>query len=166
MPNGQYPSLVAGEAITASLLQSFLPIFAYKAVDTARTTTTALTADPDLSVTVPAAGTYFLDGYLYFEGGTLNASDFNFELLSVGNLFYHLAGASPASAVLIGNTYGGSQQIALGTNGLGNLRGAAIKGTVITAVPGSLSLSWAQNTSSATATTLHKGSWLELRRRA
>jgi hypothetical protein len=166
MPNGQYPVILAGQSGVASLLQALAPIAAWKTVDTSRATFTTLTVDPDLAITIPAAGLYFLEGYLSFEGGTLNASDFQFELNSVGNLFFHLSGASPASAVIIGNTFGGAAVIALGTTGAGNLRGAAIKGTVITAAPGTLSLSWAQNTSSATATILHKGSWLELRRRA
>jgi hypothetical protein len=166
VPNGQYPAILAGQDGVASLLQAFSPIFAYKAVDTSRTTTTTLTADPDLAITVPAAGTYFLEGYLSFEGGTLGSSDMQIQFASVGNLYYHLAAAGPSANVIIGNTFGGGTAVALGSNGAGNLRGAAIKGAVITAAPGSLSLSWAQNTSSATATILHKGSWLELRRRA
>ena len=58
MPNGQYPAISAGTTLTAALLSSMLPTVAWKTGDTSRSSTTTVADDPDLSITVSAAGTY------------------------------------------------------------------------------------------------------------
>jgi hypothetical protein len=165
MPVGQFPAIVAGEILTASLLQSFAPTYAYKATDLSRATFTTLTADPDLSIPTVANAVYEVNGYLNYEGGTIGASDIIIELTSNGTLRYQILSADPSAGVVIGNTFQGSGTKALATNGAGNLRAASLAGTLIAGgTAGSLTLLWAQNTSSATATILHAGSRLAIRR--
>lgn len=57
---------------------------------------------------------------------------------------------------------GGGSALIPGTNGPGNVRGFRMIGTAVTVgTSGALVLSWAQGTSSATATTIHLGSILK-----
>ena len=166
MPQGQYPSILAGMDITAALLLGLAPLFADKTADTSRTSTTALTADPDLSIAIPSAGTYFLNGYLNYEGGTGGSSDINVQFSSVGTLRYHMPYQGAGGSANVGNTNVGGTQVAMRTQGAGVLCGTQIAGSVITGSSGTITLNWAQNTSSGTATILHAGSWIELQRRA
>lgn len=163
--NQQYPPVLAGQVLTAGLIQAFAEYASWKSGDTSRTTTTTLTADPDLTLTVPAAGTYRLDGYLDYEGGTGGASDLAISFASVGTLRYHIvyAGAGTGGAN-VGNTNVGGGTVALRTQGAGVLCGASIKGMIIAPSSGSITLDWAQNTSSGTATIVHAQSWISLRR--
>lgn len=166
MPQGQYPTVLAGEVLTASLLQAFAPTVAYKAVDTSRATFTTLTADPDLVIPTIANAVYTVDAYFNFEGGTAGASDFNFEFTSNGTLRFHIIGpGGSAGTSWTGSTFTGSSPQIMVTNGAGSLRGARISGSLLAGgSAGSLSLLWAQSVSSATATILHAGSWLSILR--
>ena len=145
----------------------FVPIPRVKAADTSRASATTESNDPDLSMTVAANSTYWVDLFLNYEGGTQGAADLK------------LGFAVPASATLRSSadyvnssggavtevyyTSGGAALIP-GTNGAGNIRGLSLRGTLITAgSSGTFALSWAQNTSSGTATILHTGSALVLR---
>ena len=160
----QYPSYLAGQAITAAWLLAGLPINAWKASDTSRASTTTLTADPDLVIAVPASGTYFFNGYLNYEGGTGGSSDLNIEFSSVGTLRYHMPYEGAGGSANVGNTNSGGTQVAMRSQGAGVLCGAQIAGSIITPSSGSITLLWAQNTSSATATIMHAGSWIAIRR--
>lgn len=166
MPQGQYPQILAGTTITASLLNSMLVLDAYKAVDTSRSTTTTLTADPDLAITVAAAGTYDFEGYLNFEGAASGTGDLQFEITSVGTLRYVCVHNDPSTGNQISATTQGGGIVTCSTATAGTLRSANMKGDLIAASTGTLTLLWAQNTSSATATILHAGSWIKLRRKA
>jgi hypothetical protein len=169
-PDGPSQIEALAEAVDAELetIVSGLPypvVTAFKASDTSRSSTTSLTADPDLSLAVAASATYVFEGYLDYEGGTEGASDLQIEMHSVGTLRFQLWGSNTSLATIIGQTFQGSASIALGSNGASNLRGASMKGTVINASgAGTLFLSWAQNSSNSTATILHAGSWISLRR--
>ena len=164
MPIAQYPSILAGQDLFASLLSSPEAV-AWKAGDTQRNLTATLAADPDLSVPALANATYRVAGYLDFEGGALGGSDFKFELTSNGTLRFQVAGADTVPNPTVGNTYQGGAAISLGTNGTGVLRGASITGWLFAgSSPGSLSLLWSQNTVASAYTILHAGSFLSLRR--
>lgn len=169
MPNGQFPAIFAGQPLTAALLQAFAPTTAYKAVDTSRPTFTTLTADPDLVISTAANAVYMFDAYLNFEGGTAGGSDLLIEMTSNGTLRYQMSHADLAgnNGIAATATYQGGASVGLTTNGAGVLRGASIRGSLLAGgTAGSLTLLWAQNTSSATATILHAGSWLSIRRLA
>lgn len=160
----QFPSILAGQVFSAGLLLSMLEWTAMKQSDTSRASTTTLTADPDLSFAVPSAGSYKLEGYLNYEGGTGGSSDLQIEMNSIGTLRYDLIYQGSGGSNNVAVTVQGGSAVSLRTNGAGVLCAALIRGSVITPSSGTTSLSWAQNTSSATATIIHAGSWLSLRR--
>lgn len=169
-PNGpaQMGALAAEVDATLESIVSALPyptVTAFKATDTSRATNDTPAADPDLSLSVAASATYVLEGYLNYEGGTLGASDLQIVLHSVGTLRYQVVGGNPSAAPVIAGTIVGGEAVALGTTGATNLKAALIRGTIINASgSGTLALWWAQNTSNGTATILHAGSWISLRR--
>lgn len=169
MPQAQFPAILAGANAVASLLQSFAGLEAWKAADTSRAgTVTALAADPDLTVPLAANDTYSFDLDLLYEGGTQGAAD-----LKVGwtvpagtTMRYTVVNTSTTGTC----TPGGSTEATVtvsGTNGAANLRGIHMGGTVFAGgTAGALTLTWATNTSNATATILHLGSRMVLRRKA
>ena len=163
------PTWSVGEVLASADVNSwFVPLIGYKASDTSRSSTTSQTNDPDLIVAVAANAVYYFDLWLNYEGSTQGSSDLKLGM------------AVPASATLKSsasyvNSSGGSvvevyynngaAALVPGTNGAGNIRGFYMKGTVaISSTSGNVALSWAQNTSSGTATVLHAGSALKLRR--
>lgn len=145
-----------------------VPLAAYKASDTSRASNTTQASDPDLTVAVAANCTYWVDVWLNYEGGTQGSSD-----LKLG--FAVPSGATLRSSATFTGQSGGSNTegyyasggsaLTPGTNGAGNIRGFILHGTLaVSSSAGSLTLSWAQNTSSGTATTIHTGSVLVLQR--
>ena len=143
----------------------FVPIVAVKVADTSRSSTTTLTADPELSVTIPSAGTWYLLCYLNYEGAAVGTGDLKIRVTSVGSLRYHAIYQGAGGAANVGSTYqGGGTPSGFATAGAGTLCGGTIHGTLVTATSGTTGLDWAQNTSNATATTLHAGSAMMLQR--
>jgi hypothetical protein len=167
MPNGTYPPYFAGQNATAGLIASGLTYAAWKTGDLSRTSTVTYTADPDLTVPLTvASAVYELEAYLRYEGGTQGASDFSWKwsVPAGTSLWCTIAYKDTAGAVQAGAEQT-SGAVNAGSNGAGNVRGIMIKGSVIvSATTGNLVLFWAQATSSATATILHLGSRMSLRR--
>jgi len=167
MPNGQYPPIVAGQNVTAGLLQSMMPYAAWKTGDTSRSNTVTFTADPDLTIPLSvASAVYELEAYLRYEGGTQGSSDFSFKwsVPAGTSLWCTVAYKDTAGAVQAG-TEQTSGSITAGSNGAAVVRGILIRGSVtVSATTGNLVLFWTQGTSSATATVLHLGSRMSLRR--
>lgn len=164
MPNGQFPAIFAGTTLTASLLSSMLPLYAWKTGDTSRASTTALADDPDLSITISIAGTYEFTGYLNYEGDTGGSSDLKMAMSSVGTLRYHITYQGSGGSANVGDTKSGGTTFGLRTQGAGTLCGAEMKGMLITGATGVIKVQWAQNTSSGTATIMHANSYIRLRR--
>ena len=163
MPGTQFPQILAGQAFTAALLLSMIPQVAWKSADTSRASTTTLTNDPDLSFAIPSAGTYLIDGYLNYEGSNA-PGDLQIEFNSVGNIRWQAFGQNTSGTISgIGTRQGGGANT-FGAAGAGVLCAVGIRGDIITPASGNCNMSWAQNTSSATATILHAGSWLRLQR--
>jgi hypothetical protein len=143
----------------------FVPLIGLKASDTSRSNTITQTNDPDLSVAVAANASYRVLMWLGYEGGTQGASDLKLGMvvpasatLRSSATYITQAGTSFTEAYYAS----GGAALTPGTNGSGNIRGFRLLGTLITSsTSGSLALSWAQNTSSASATVLHTGSVLE-----
>src|SRR5262245_1092905 len=65
-----YPSILAGQRITAALLISMLPQTAYKVSNTDRTATTTFADDPDLSLPVVAGAVYQVEMRVYYATPT------------------------------------------------------------------------------------------------
>ena len=171
MPQGQYPAILAGEAFTASLVQSFAPLFAWKASDESVTSSVTLQNDNDLYLPVAANAVYRFDCYLDYEAaaGAATGITWGWTGPSGYTLRYHLldvtTGSSPTPNV--GSTKQGTDTPSAGGTGAAALMGVSMRGTLFTAAAsGILQLQWAQASSSATATIVHGQSYLELARRA
>lgn len=160
------PTWTVGQVLASADVNSwFVPLVGIKTSDTSRSNTVAQTNDPDLTVTLAANATYEFRMWLNYEGGTQGSSD-----LKMG-MAVPASATARTSCTYVNNSGGatvevyyasGGTALALGTNGAGNIRGFRMVGTVVTAgTSGSLVLSWAQNTSSATATIIHTGSILK-----
>lgn len=163
-----YPVIVAGMNLTSALLQAMLPQQAYKSGDQSVTSSVTLVNDSALVVPVAANAVYEVEAHVYYTGGTHNASDFKYN-------FTYPSGATSASVRYLGLTpaalavqygtviLGGAG--AFGTNGTSNILTVDLWFTLATSLTaGNLQLQWAQNTSSATATTVKAGSLLKARR--
>lgn len=171
MPLGVYPSVLAGQDLTASLT-SGQEWTAWKTGPTSRASTVTPTADPDLSIPVTAGVTYDVRGILAYTADGPIASG------NPGGIAFALA--APAGSAggwsAVGNGLGTTLTVgmfpwttwgvthALNGNGTAALA-ARIEGTLIVgATAGSLSLTWCQAWSDATATVLLAGCKLVARR--
>lgn len=168
MPLAVYPSILAGQDLTAALL-SGQEQTAWKSGDTPRASATALTADPDLSAPLPASSVWKLHFQLIYEAAH-SPGDLNIQwaLPSGSSLtwsvfnFGQAAGVGPGNLTL--NTVT-SSAVALAGAGAGTLVSATGTGLVkISSAEGSLTLTWAQFASSATPTIMHTDSNMTLRR--
>jgi hypothetical protein len=155
------------QADPVNALNTNTPVQLYKAASTARASTVTLAADPDLSYAIPFAGTYRVEldlqwiaavagaaPGLQFElnfSGTLNGSAGN--TLAVAGLYDNTNTTNAQSSITLNVPATG---ISLGmTVGQNTIR---IAGTIQVTSAGTLSLQWAQNSSSANAVTLSQGS--------
>lgn len=162
----QYPVVVAGIAVTSALLQSMLPQNALKSSSTSRTSTTTLAADPDLTVPVLANGKYDVELSLVYNGAATGAGDLkcSWSVPSGASFAGGFVGVSNPLGVAILPVTASSVQVTYG-NGTGNALWCMVSGTLfMSSTPGNLVLTWAQNSSSGTATTLMTGSKLSARR--
>lgn len=163
------PTWVAGQVLTASDVNSwFVPVAAVKPGDTSRTSTTALAADPDLVVAVAASQSYRVWCYLNYEGAAVGTGDlkWSFTVPAGATMRYQSISVNTAgtlSPLLIGPTWNGASVNSAGTNSPGNPMSVTMHATLVVAgTAGNVTLTWAQNTSSATSTTLHVQSALIL----
>lgn len=162
------PTWVVGQVLSASDVNSWLvPQAAYKPGDTSRASTTTLAADPDLTVPVAANCLYWFEAVIVYDGGTQGTSDISIQW------------STPASTTMAwdvnykdtsGNSVTGSLGLATaivnaGSNGVNANRSISVRGTIDTAsTAGSLTLTWAQNTLSGTATRVRTGSAIIMQR--
>lgn len=158
-----------GDVLTAADMNSWtVPVPAIKPSDTSRTSTTSLTADPDLACAVVANASYRFWCYLNYEGAATGTGDlkWNFTVPAGATLRYQSISINTAgtlSPLLIGPTWTGSSTNSAGTNGSGNAMSLMMHGTLVVAgSAGSCTLNWAQNTSSGTSTIVHSQSALIL----
>lgn len=167
MPNGRYPAVLAGQNLTAAVLQAFAPYAAWKLGDTARASTIVPSADPDLTVgLLDVNAVYFVQVLLIFTGATANTGDIQVIPTSPSGATSVWAGwgqdtslAAQLGAVHTGFTFG--------SNGTSSVRWAKLEGTVFTASStGAVTITWSQNTSNSTATTMKAGSVMTARRLA
>ena len=162
------PVWAAGQVLSASDVNSwFVPLVAIKPSDTARTSTTSITNDPDLQVTLAANAIYQITGSLEYKGGTNGSSDIQIQVNGPSGCtgFWgavRLQITSFPTTTAIVNPFGNN--VNAGTNGTGNPQPFFIHGSCTTTTAGTLAIAWAQNTSSGTATTLIGGSLLVAQR--
>jgi len=159
-----FPVFLAGSRLTAGLLTSGEPIQVIKPADQSLTSNATLQNDNALTLPVVANATYLFRCMLDYEGGTQGSSDikWTWTLPAGATMRYWLGRTSTAGAALIGEATG-AQTLTAGSSGAGNLNGILMDGTLImSSTAGSITLQWAQNTSSGTATIVHAQSYLWL----
>lgn len=137
---------------------------AVKAVDTAITSNATLTADPDLSVTL-LTGQYQYELFMLFDSVAAGAG---FKFSSNGTAVDSRA-TSPAVADGLVNAaaYGPKLESFVGStityatiSTSADSNGVLYKGSLLVSTAGTFGVSWAQNSSNASATTLRAGSYL------
>ena len=161
-----FPAISAGTDISAGLLTSMLPMYAYKAADQSVVSSTTLVNDNALVLPLSvASAAYEFKCFLTYEGAN-NAGFMKWiwvppsgTTMRYAAIFSNTSGvttlaASTESTTLVGNTAGA-----------GFLEEAIMKGTVlVSSTTGTLQLEWAQNASNATATIVHAQSYMKLTR--
>ena len=143
------------------------PIAAVKTGGTSRASTTVLTADPGLTTAVTAGATYDVELVLFYNGANA-AGYFKWDfIVPAGATFpYSVLYMNATGTLVLQKQAPGSSQYA-DTTGTGNTLAIVIKGIlVVSSTVSPFSLSWAQNASNATATTLEAYSKMTLRRGA
>lgn len=180
-----YPTLLAGQRITATLLSSMQPLVARKTSDTSRSATTVTTADDHLQFTIEANAVYIMDGWIKYDGPT--AADLNLdwtapsgtlgEWVALGAGHSPVIGSSNAPALITDTQDARGYLMRTETNDITSARSYGclgtgnipltlhINGTIrVGSTGGTYSMDWAQLISNATACTLYTDSWLRLQR--
>lgn len=176
LPGGNNITTVAGDAFIAEYMgagawrvliyqytqASLSGTVAIKYLDTARNTTTTLTADPDLSLNL-LAGQYEYELFMLFDSVTAGAG---FKFTANGTAVDSRGTAPSVETGLVNgagvNTVtsfvGATITYATVTSGA-NSNGVLFKGAFMLSSAGTLGISWAQNTSNGSNTTLRAGSY-------
>lgn len=168
----QYPVITAGTKLTATLLSSMMPNYVVKTAATNRTSTTTFADDPDLVTgTLTASGVYLIEFHVRFAG--LNAAGFktNWTVPSGTSGDRETLGPGSANAT---ESNANTTEMRWAVHGFAtnavytNPRNSASsthlieKGMVsIGVTAGTVALSWAQNVSNATATTVQANSYVK-----
>lgn len=165
-----YPNVLAGQDISADLLNSMLPKVAYKGSTTSRASTTTATADPDLLFAINAndLGTYLLEGFISYTGAAIGSGGLKIGFSYSGTIssgtWMGQGNDTTSTSNYSGQGTGfGGTTVNFGTNG-GNFSVVTFNGSFIATTSGTLSIIWAQVASNATATSLRLNSWLKLTR--
>lgn len=126
-------------------------LYVTKASSTSRNTTTTVTSDPNLTLTVAANATYVVDCTVVWTNG--------------GGGF-RCAWTGPAGATMVWTDNDGAGNGTISTQSTFSATvGTTLKGALVTSgTSGTFALQWAQNTSNAANTTLLAGCYLWLRR--
>lgn len=165
-------NLSAASRLTAAVFDAAQNVFGViKPSDQSVTSSTVLVNDTALliaSANLVASATYRVDCMLDYEGGTNGSSDIkvNWVIPAGSTLILGL----PAYETTTGTVGAplvmkGAAALAFGTSTAGTLRALCFSGTLtMSSTLANLQLQWAQNTSSATATIVHAGSYLTVAR--
>lgn len=143
---------------------------AYKTSDESRASTTTVTQDGALNVTIPSTGTYIFQAFIVYQtlqaagfqagftfSGTTTASLYSINALSGGGT------TDTGSARYVANAFGSPTNFTSGA-GAGVSIVAFGEGSFVATTTGTLRFNWAQQTSNATATVVKAGSYLILTR--
>lgn len=153
-----------------------LPQAVFKATTTSRTSLITPTADADLVLPVASAGTYIVELILGVTGSGGTAQGFRCSLLTGGSVFSFVTpgGLKASWAFPVGGSVGGFVSPTSNPTGvftsltdIGSINQMIhLKGSLIVSAVtgGTLQLYWAQNSSSANATSVLAGSYMTLQR--
>lgn len=154
---------LTGQLVTTGIGQTFV---AYKVGDTSRTSTTTNTNDPDLTIAIPGAGVWEITAYFYYSGAGPNTGDMIAGFYYTGTVT--AAGSQWSAGGVLASNLNGVNAATLSFNSVtqfgadGTLTpiGAMPVGVLTCSTSGTLTVSWAQRTSNATATIMKQGSWM------
>ena len=140
------PVWSVGQVLTASDVNTwFVPLAVYKTADLGRTST-SLTADPDLTVTVAANAVYSVDAALFYKGSTTSAQfQWTWTIpAGAGSGSYHASYiGGGGGAVIEGDGWTDAAHTA-GIPVANNVQGLRVGGTLGTGgSSGSFTLNWA-----------------------
>lgn len=165
-----YPTIYAGQRITAALLASMLPLEAVKTGSTSRASTTTVSADPELQLTVAAGADYV--GHFYFRISGDPAGDMDVKFTTPGGGSdsgswggYHLNAGSADGGTGTTVRHALNAEITLSTPSAGTAQ--VVTGDfrlTIGATGGTFSIDWAQNVSNATGSVMERDSFITLKR--
>lgn len=155
--------LYAGSRIVAEAIRNIAPLAAYKAQDqTVSTGVGTLQNDDELLLDVQAGAVYLWLLLATYSGGAAGASDLmaGWSLPSGASMVYGRLGVPAAGGGLAFQKTVDTDVVNYQTAGSGNLA-FLNAGTLVTGnVAGTAQFRWAQNSGTATATTVHAGSVL------
>ena len=171
MPAEAYPVPAAGQRLRASLLRSMQPQTVRKTADEPRLATTTYADDTHLVFPAEASAVYTMVGWIkYFADPTPDIKMlFSVPSGCLGEWAWLMPGQSTAASALAGYSIrtetndAGSGRTGYGTSD--SIHFTPVSGLFrMSTTAGNIALQWAQNTSSATATTLYTDSWLAFQR--
>lgn len=158
------PLATVGQVLTADFVNQWLvPLAAYRTSTQSVTSSTTLVNDNALSVSVAANAVYLVELGLYYDGDTAGDLKTGWTTPAGATISDALAlGLSTTAAASTDDFTSGSSSVpSFGALGAGVRCAALFKYLLTTAgTSGTLQFQWAQNTSSATATIMHAGSYL------
>lgn len=163
-----YPTLLSGQKITTTLMESMLPQVAIKTASTTRTSTTAISADPELQLPVVAGAEYV--GEFYFRISGNSAGDMDVQFTTPAGATGSWAGYRLVAASVDGGTgttvrAALNAEISLSTPSTGTAQ--VVEGQfriTMGGTSGTLSIDWAQGTSNATGSVMEADSFIKMRR--
>lgn len=165
----RYPSLFAGQKLTAALLQSMIEDWTIKAGTSTRTSTVTVTPDAELTAIALPLGTHYVE-FRGLMAGAVGAATGGFQCVwnftGTASGFRTTLGMAAGSATASTGTIMRTSSANLTSTGqtYGTYTGQLhiIETAIVTvSVAGNLSIDWAQGVSNATATTLAPGSYVK-----
>lgn len=169
----QYPTVLAGQRITAALLQSLVPIHVRKVADTTRASTTVLADDPDLTVQLEANAQYRVTMWIHYSALAAAGFQTAWTVPSGATGLRSCWGVGPtptSTADPLGDgrwgIHGFATAASYGTRNSTNQVMAMESGDVTTTNAGTLALQWAQLASNVTGSRVAGRSYMEIRRLA
>ena len=158
------PQWVPGQLLTSGDVNAWMvPNGAYKTAQTSRSSTTTLTADPDLQLTFSQGGTWIIESVVRYHGpaNTNLAWSWQTSATSISGIiaaiFNNNSGALEVSYRAWTFTGSLAQTTVVGTEWAIRFNGLV---TVPMGVSATLAFAWAQGTSNATALGVDQGSYL------
>lgn len=166
----RYPEILAGNRITAQLMDSMLADVVVKAANESVTSSTTFQDDDELFVTVEANAQYKIRLYLLYSSSDAGDIEIGWTGPSGATMDWGMTAASnnTTSVTTVPNMTLPGRLISE-TNELGGSGGSSITGIIegtltTSSTAGTLQFRWTQGTSDATATIVRAGSTLSARR--
>lgn len=155
-------TILAGDEPTASQLNDAYPLFVRKTADETLSSTATVQNDDELLMAVPASTTYHFKLWLIINSGTTPDFKFGWSVPAGTTMSWSVQEGAPATlaAALQGPFTAASVPP---INGVAADQIVIAEGLVIVSTtPGTMRLQWAQNTSTASNTSVKTNSWLRL----